>query len=263
MSSRNNILGKILVVILLFSFIYEIHFAYLPFNFPVIFGLIAFLVYILSKKIRTKCKNNGWQPTKLLAIFLPVLIFSFISIVLNQSWDFYFVKWYILFVLKVFACMLIMLLTKKYFGGLHYITLIKLFFLCSIIQVCLSIIMWALPDIKERLYLTLTLGAIEEEALDRTSGLRLNGYGTNFFGVGTVHGFILFSTVLLLKSRLKFLKSITVITVYIVVFIVSMMMARTTIIGFALAMLLLLLINKPKFNVLKLVTYTVIIGSIE
>lgn len=257
-SSRNNILGKILVFILLFSFIYEIHFAYLPLNFPVIFGVIAFLVYVLSKKVRTKCKSNGWQPAKLLAIFLPVLIFSFISIVLNQSWDFYFVKWYIFFVLKVFACMLIMLLTKKYFGDLHYITLIKLFFLCAIIQVGLSIIIWVLPDIKELLYMTLTLGDIGEEALDRTSGLRLNGYGTNFFGAGTIHGFILFSTALLLQSRLKFLKSTTVIILYIVVFIVSMMMARTTIIGFALAMLLLVLINKPKFNVLKLITYTVL-----
>lgn len=251
----DHILGKLLVVFLLFSFIYEIHFAYLPLNFPVMFGLMSFFIYAIDKGVRNKCRSYGWNIIKLINVFIPVLLIAFISIVFNLSWDFYFVKWYIFFVLKVFASMGIMYLAKKYFSDLYYTTLIKIFFCCTTMQIFLSLLMWVMPGIKEILYSTLTVGDIGDEALERTSGLRMNGYGTNFFGSGVVHGFILFLIPLLTQQRLKMAQSTIGIVLYALIFVVSMMMARTTIIGFVMGLFLLMLIKKPKFNTIKLIAY--------
>jgi len=247
--------GKLLVVFLLFSFIYEIHFAYFPLNFPVVFGLLSLFCYAFNKGLRNKCRSYGWNITSLISIFIPVLQIAFISIVINQSWDFYFIRWYIFFVLKIFACMSIMYLAKKYYSDLHYVTLVKIFFCCAVIQISLSLLMWVVPGIKEILYSTLTVSDIGDEALERTFGLRMNGYGTNFFGSGVVHGFILFVIPLLAQQRLKIVHSTIGMLLYALIFVISMMIARTTIIGFAMGLFLLIFIKKPKLNTLNLITY--------
>lgn len=249
----DHIWGKLLVVFLLFAFIYEIHFAYLPLNFPVMFGLMFFLIYTFNKGVKNKCRAYGWDINKLINVFIPVLLIAFISIVINQSWDFYFIKWYVFFVLKVYACVGIMYLAKNYFSDLCYTTIIKLIFVCAVIQIFLSLLMWVVPGIKEFLYSTLTIGNIGDEALERTSGMRMNGYGTNFFGAGVVHGYILLLVPLLAQQKLKFFRSTIVIVLYALVFVISMMMARTTVIGFAMGLFLLFFIKKPKFNNIKLI----------
>lgn len=248
-------LGKLLVFFLFFSYIYEIHYRFLPLAFPVVFGAFALFLYIVSKGVRNKCRDYGWNPVKLSTAFLPLAIFSFITIFLNQSWDFYFIKWYIFFVFKVFACVAMMLLAKKYFSELNYNTIIKILFFCGALQIALSLLMWIVPGTQDMLYKTLMQGALADEALERTAGLRLNGYGTNFFGAGAIHGFILLSSVLLLQNKIKAINNIVGIVLFIFIFAISMMMARTTLIGFAFSLVLLLLIRKPNFAIFKLLIY--------
>lgn len=249
----NKLANKILIVILFFSYIYEIHYNIFPWDFPVMLGFLGIILYVTSPKIRTYCYQQDWKVLRLSMLFIPILIVSLLSIIINQTSDLYFVKLAILTPIRIFGLIPIMLLIKHTYGKIHYTTIIWLFLICGVVQIFLAISMWLVPGLKNNLYTLLAFSEISEIILERTDGLRLNGFGTNFFGSGIIHGFMLILAILLLLTKNATMRNnIMVILICIILFIGGMMMARTTLIGGCFALLIYLLSQRNWLSSFKL-----------
>lgn len=241
----NKLANKILIVILFFSYIYEIHYNIFPWDFPVMLGLVSILTYIISPKLRTYCQQENWDILRLSITFFPILLVALVSLIINQTSDLYFIKLAILTPIRLFGLIPIILLIKQTYGNVHYTTILRLFLTCGIIQIFLAFSMWFIPGLRDNLYSLLASTELSDMILERTDGYRLNGFGTNFFGSGIIHGFMLILTMLLLLSYdTQATKHIVIISIFLIIFAGGMMMARTTVIGAAFAVFLYVISQK-------------------
>lgn len=249
----NKLANKILIVVLFFSYIYEIQYNIFPWDFPVMLGLVGIILYVISPRIRIYCYQQDWKVLKLSMVFIPILIVSLLSIIINKTSDLYFVKLAILTPIRIFGLIPIMLLIKHTYGKIHYTTIIWLFLICGIIQMFLAISMWLIPSLKNNLYTLLASSELSDMILEKTDGFRLNGFGTNFFGSGIVHGFMLILAILLLLTKNTTMRSnIMVMFICIILFLGGMMMARTTLVGACFAIIIYLLSQRNWLSNFKL-----------
>ena len=75
--------------------------------------------------------------------------------------------------------------------------------------------------------------------VDSTYGMRLQGWGSNFFGAGIINGLaLILMTYLFLNKRVRRLWCFTILYVFILV--IGILIARTTLIGFLFSLFYLL-----------------------
>ena len=126
---------KISAFVLLFSYIYQISYIFLPFNIPFVLGLIGLPMYIY--KYSSIRKNDRKYVEDILLSLLPVAIVAVFSIVKNLSTDFYFVKWAITNALYFFGAYFLFQLLKESFRNFTFGKLVELLVLCAVIQLSL------------------------------------------------------------------------------------------------------------------------------
>ena len=229
---------KVLAFALLFSFIYQISYVFLPFNMPFVLGFIGLPLYVYnSSAIRNK--DRKYVEDILLAL-LPVVIVALLSIVGNHSSDFYFVKWAIINVLYFFGAYFLFQLLKESFEDFSFVRLVDLFALCAVVQLSISLVMYFSPEVKDVLQSVIHESEIAKEAMERGTS-RMIGFGTHFFLSGTVHAFILMMiSFSFLYWKVSPLKSVVMILAYVYIAIVGTMMARTTLIGVLFSIVIIL-----------------------
>lgn len=235
---------KIIVLALLFSFIYQISYIFLPFNIPFVMGLAGMPIY-LSKYITFLRKDRKYVKDILLSL-LPVAIVAVLSIIGNHSHDFYFVKWAITNMLYFFGAYLMFQLLRRTFRGISFGQLVDLLVLCAVVQLSLSLVMYFSPVVKNTLQPLINESEIAKEALERAA-TRMVGFGTHFFVSGTTHAFILIMIAYSFTLRkVSHLKSVVLILSFIFISIVGAMMARTTLVGVLFAIVIVSLMRKGK-----------------
>lgn len=250
---------KIIAFVLLFSFIYQINYVFLPFNVPFVLGLIGLPLYIYnSSAIRN---GDSKYVRDILLALLPVAIVAFLSIAGNHSSDFYFVKWAIINTLYFFGAYFLFLLLKHSFRNFTFGRLVDLLVLCAVVQLSLSLVMYFSPGVKGVLQPLIHESEIAKEAMERAA-TRMVGFGTHFFLSGTVHAFILIMIAFSFTQRkVSLFKSVVLILSFIFISIVGTVMARTTLIGVLLAILIVSLMRKgKKYFIPVLVVSTIICG---
>ena len=235
---------KIIGFFLLFSYIYQISYVFLPFNVPFVMGLIGLPLY-LYKYTSLPGKDRKYVREILLSL-LPVAIVALLSIVVNHSTDFYFVKWAIINALYFFGGYLLVLLLRDSFNGFSFGRLVELLVLCAVVQLALSLVMYYSPAVKDVLLSFIHESEIAKDAMARAES-RLIGFGTHFFTSGTVHAFILIMIPFYFtQQQVSYLKSVLMILSFVFVAAVGTMMARTTLVGVLLAIVIVLLMRKGK-----------------
>jgi len=250
---------KVIVLVLLFSFIYQISYIFLPFNIPFVMGLAGMPIY-LYKNITFPRKDRKYVKDILLSL-LPVAIVAALSIIGNHSHDFYFVKWAIINMLYFFGAYLMFQLLRGAFRDLSFGRLVDLLVLCAVVQLSLALVMFFSPEVKNTLQPLIHESEIAKEAMERAAS-RLVGFGTHFFVSGTTHAFILIMIAFSFTLRkVSHLKSVVLILSFIFISIVGTVMARTTLIGVLLAILIVSLMRKgKKYFIPGLVVSTIICG---
>lgn len=250
---------KIIVLALLFSFIYQISYIFLPFNIPFVMGLAGMPVY-LYKNTTFPRKDRKYVKDILLSL-LPVAIVAALSIIGNHSHDFYFVKWAMTNMFYFFGAYLMFQLLRGAFRDFSFGRLVDLLVMCAVVQLSLALVMYFSPEVKNTLQPLIHESEIAKEAMERAA-TRLVGFGTHFFVSGTTHAFILIMIAFSFTLRkVSHLKSVVLILSFIFISIVGTVMARTTLIGVLLAILIVSLMRKgKKYFIPGLVVSTIICG---
>ena len=250
---------KIIAFALLFSFIYQIDYIFLPFNMPFVMGLAGMPIFLYKNNSFSR-KDRKYVRDILLSL-LPVAIVATLSIIGNHSHDFYFVKWAIINMLYFFGAYLMFQLLRGAFRDLSFGRLVDLLVLCAVVQLSLTLVMNFSPEVKNTLQPFIHESEIAKEAMERAA-TRLVGFGTHFFLSGTTHAFILIMTAISFTLRkVSLFKSVVMMLSFIFIAAVGSIMARTTLVGVLFAIVIVLLGRRgKKYFISGLVLSTIIIS---
>lgn len=201
-----------------------------PISTRVMMGVMGFFILLNSFRLNIISPFKG-------AILIAILsIFSAIS---NQTWDFAFVGYVGSMFLILFAAYFFLSLFPQYSIRDNSINkLLQIFVICVLIQSVATVLMFIFPSLGEILQNIFPIVARKSQ-LEDASGFRLLGIGSAFFGAGVVNGLALIIIIYLyLKGQFK--NPIVLMIDYLIIFMVGLMMARTTIVGFSFSIFLLL-----------------------
>lgn len=234
---KNCNIPSIFSVFLLFIYIYPLYIYGVPLSTRVIYALLGFGVILHGRYVKLSLLN----PLKGL---IPMFIMSLFTGIINRTFDFSFAKYCISVLIFFFAAFFLYnilshILKKKKWLDLDF--LIKLFIIVVTLQSIISILMFIVPNLTEILYAIFPIPEGEKATVEGLAGLRLIGLGSYFFAAGIIHGLsLIFIVYLYLKNKINK----KWIVIYIFNFFVGLLMARTTVIGFAMS-LLFMAIWKP------------------
>lgn len=174
---------------------------------------------------------------------VAIVICSLIAAVGNSTWNFQFVGYFVSMLMIFFAAYLFLSLFPLYIkkkDGLE--SLLKVYVNAVLVQSFFAVIMFVIPSLGEKLMAIFPVMG-SDEIIEHSLGFRLIGLGSAFFGAGVINGLGLITIVYLyLKGYIH--NVFKWVIIYIFIFFVGMMMARTTVIGFTIS-IFLLLIWKP------------------
>ncbi len=230
-----------IVFFIVFSYLYSISYFFLPFNFPFIMGFVGIIVFLFNRKDSIRYRGTITCFFKLLS--LPLFI-AVLSVLINLSFDFDFVKLQITNYFYLFGAYLLIKTMRWGERTITPTTVINYFIVAAVVQCIITLMMFMNPSLANSLQALLQYNDIATQSLDRTEGTRLIGFGAYFFSSGLIHGFVL----LLIVTRILLNKKNNVWTISILLFfwafivIVGAMLARTTLVGAAISMALLVYI---------------------
>lgn len=109
-----------------------------------------------------------------------------------------------------------------------------------VLQCIITLVMYFSDGVKDFLISIQLQTDITERAVDIAEKERLVGYGTGFFGAGSICGFgLIIMGYLFMKAELKTKQFLLLAVLYSFVFYIGLFMARTTIIGLAFSLMLI------------------------
>lgn len=206
---------------------------FIPHSINLSFGLLGMMMFLLCNK-RNRCliyqtkSSIRW----IIKTTFPIVAISIISCVINFSSDLEFVTYPVTACFAVFFSYLIAFLINDIYRDLDAKILIEYILVCQLIYMALSILMFVNPSIRTILLSILNLGSGAESAFLRTEGVRLICFGASFFTSGIVNGFVLIILSFYISVyEHSSLKTVLLYLYYILIIVVGMMMARTTLLG--------------------------------
>ena len=228
----------------LFFYIYAVPFVFLPVSTRVLFGVFGFLILateILQYKIKLKLNK---RLVYFLVLLLLIPFVALISIGINQTSDIEFIKYPISMLTILFASYFVAKVLNKFYRKLDFQNISLLIVNIILIQSIIAFMMFLIPELRDFLLGIQKLAPDDIERISDFFEFRIIGFGTMFFGAGVISGFGL----ILIGALLRFYKLSSKQTIwlsikFLFILVVGMMMARTTLIG---GLLGLMLIFMPK-----------------
>lgn len=243
---------KVGLTFLILFYLYPITLNILPFlSSRKLMAFIGMLLLII--RFSNKLYNREFFVKKeLIYIFLSLLLivsFSVITVIYNGTSELQFVSYVIsnliIFVSSYFVIKFINSINNEIPNNL----LIKLIVYSIALQCLISIIMHFVPSLKDLILSILAIDITQVEKIDDLSSARVIGFGLTFFWAGAYCGMGLILIAYLIRySYVKNNQILRFVFLYAFIFLVGMMMARTTIIGAALSMILLLFPHRFNFK---------------
>ncbi|MEL5895821.1 hypothetical protein AAE250_20285 [Bacteroides sp. GD17] len=228
-----NIKFYFLPFLFLFFYIYPLYFFGIPFSTRVILGVLGFLLCFMRFR---------FFPS-LFSIFKGaafIVIISICSALLNYTFDFFFASYVISVFLIFMAAYLFTLVFPNLMKEEDCFSIVLYLFVWTVcLQSFLAMVMFLSPELNAVLNTIFPL-PVDDSRVERLQGFRLMGLGIVFFGAGVINGLAMITIIYLyLARRLKHIWCWSII--YMFIFLIGMLMARTTIVGFAISILLLAL----------------------
>jgi len=233
-------LKKLLLLILLFFYVYPIEFVFLPFHTRNMIALLGFFwiyKYILDKKFVI----NKWVFYGMI-ISISIVLLSCLTMIINMTSDWFFVRQVIVNILTFCSVFCIIKTFKSAYRNISFYHIANWFVIVVLIQMFITLFMFMdssfrdlLTDIQRvDLLIADRLGVIID------GGIRFVGFGSFFFGAGVTNGFSLILISLLFKKKTGIFSSLFYIFCFIVIMSVGSIMSRTTLVGGAIALVVLL-----------------------
>jgi hypothetical protein len=229
--------------VILFFYIYSVQFVGMPFNIGtrVVLSILGFLLIIVT--ILYKTINFGFDK-RFLSVFLvlfSISIIALVSLIYNGTKDIeFFLKYPVSIILIMLSGYFVTKLVAYKSAVKSIPIIISLIINVVFIQVLISFIMFLYHPLGDWLNTIQVTSDQELSVLEETVEFRLVGFGSRFFGSGIVNGFAL----ILIGSVLKFEQTDKInvfkyAILFLFIFALGMMMARTTLVGGLLAISIL------------------------
>jgi len=230
--------------LIVFLYIYSIEFVSVPFALGtrVFIGLIGAVVFVL--RIRT----SSWLlpiDSSVLTVFRPLAFISMVSllsIAINSTDDYEFLfKYQISIALIFFAGYAVNFFIERFDNyGPKGMTLMSLVINVVLVQNLLALLMFFVSDLRSFLVSIQVVSDFEQSVLDEQGAFRLVGFGSKFFGSGVVNGYalLLIGYILRFTSQSRKQRNIYVLK-YLAILVLGMMMARTTMVGALLSVIIM------------------------
>jgi hypothetical protein len=200
------------------------------------FMTLFLIVGFLMRKYQSVPKN-------LFAIFilsLCVIIVAFVAVVYNTTSDLSLIKRPIIDLFCLPTAYLLIVFVKKQYGVIRFETIANFYIIAVIIQVLLSLFIFFSPEFRQVALGLLKQPPLGEAMINKLSDIRLIGFGAQFFSAGVIYSFVLMLIAAILKNNILSSKEMFwYICAFTLIFVLGMMTARTTLVGFLLSILVL------------------------
>lgn len=238
-----GLLARVFLQLSVFLYIYSVPLRGLPFGmgsrvlFTVLGFMLLFVNYIWLPGRHIKIKKD------VLFIWLALIIFiswSLLSIFVNQTRDLSIIKYTNSWVLIMIAGYFIVWLIGKVHKQVNFNLIANYIIMAVFMQACISLLMFIVPPFQQVMNQLQQLDFATEKKYGDSQGIRLLGFGSTFFTSGIVNGYCL----ILIAATIKYFKPTyrkLLLYVFLFVFItlIGIMMARTTLIGLVMALVIL------------------------
>lgn len=236
---------NIFIYIIVFLYIYPIQFTFLPVSTRFLFAIFGFAWYIVIFLLKRNFFTIHRFFFNFLLLLFSIAFVALVSILYNITYDFEYVKYVISMIIIIFASYFIINCLKELKYRMNFFTISILIINVVLIQSIIAFIMFLIPDFRDILLNIQKLSPEEIELVTIVNEFRMIGFGATFFGAGIVSGFALILIAKLIRLNQFSLKKILILSLkFLFIFVIGMIMSRTTLIGFFLAILLVLLPEK-------------------
>lgn len=223
----------IFITILLFFYIFPIKFNFLPQSTRSLFailGVIWFTMLYMQKR-----KNIIIIPHyifNILSLLIFIAIIGAVSIVYNLTSDLHFIKYIGTITLMLFGSYFIIMCIKKFKYQLNFQIISSLIINVVLIQTLIALSMFLVPEIRDALLSIKIPLAFNSEKIEELSEFRIIGFGAEFFTAGIINGFALILIAVQIRIYKFSSKKILFLSLnFLIILVVGMMMARTTMVG--------------------------------
>ncbi len=233
-----------MIFFLLFIFSLNLKLNFFPYYLGGVLGVLGLINLIFSIKKNRINKEFFY----LLFILMLIPFFYSISLIYNQTSDFYYLKtFFINNLVYLFSAFFLMQFFQKKINIFLYNEYILNLSKVVLLQLGLSLIMYVSPMFFDIIFYII---AMERDAdlLKNFNDSRVVGFGISFFGAGVFYSLVL----VLLADFISKNKSNFLIIVYLIIVVVGIIISRTTVIGFIFSLIIILWNYRSNVNLIGL-----------
>lgn len=267
-------LKTLFLLLTVFFYIYPVSFAFVPFGlrtrtlYAIAGGILIFFQDYGSLKKRTYyISKESWR---LVIISALVTLATICSLAINSTTEILYLYMPFSMLVVLIAAYFVVYCFKVLYKEVSFEILAQYIVGAIMLQMVFAIVFFLLPEFMLFCNELLAFGELERRAMEDTIGLRIQGFGTNFFEAGVVNSCSLLLIFTMLKHENTKRKTLYYIIALLLITGVGAMMSRTTFVGFGLGFLILfynssifrLRVSFKFFRVFKYILYIVCIVAI-
>lgn len=231
-----KIIGSILLLVCFFYTLYPQALDFRGSSIVSLTGIIGLIFFLIRGEF-------FGDVVSILKAYMPFVIFAIVAALVSGFYDPYLYSYSRSQIGWLFTAYLVTFLFFKVFpkGTLNQ----YLMFIVGAIglQCVATVLMHENPAINDFLTSLAMQTDLEELKRQQTEGARLLGYGVAFFGAGLICGLaLILITYILMSKRMGFIKLCLLGILYSFIFYVGLLSARTTVIGLAASLILLIIL---------------------
>jgi len=233
---------KVLLFAYFFLMIYKPEFRFTFHSVNTTFGLIGFAFFCMNHSKKDFLTYNAATYKPIIRTYLPVIVVSILSVIINMSFDLHFITYIITLGLYYFMAYLGAWGIYKVYGEITPRILLNFYIVAAFIHLGVSLARFANPAVNDILLSILRMSEADQLGLEHTMGGRLQGFGASFFTSGIINGFILIMIAFtLFEEHFSLTKKVFYVISFVFIFVIGLMNARTVMIGGGIGAFILLL----------------------
>lgn len=233
-----KLIKHLFLFLLLFIIICRPQFVFIPLGVNRFFGILGLLTYVFDKRNKRNIIGaSGASVWRMMKYVLPLVIVSFVSLLVNNTSDFYFPFYAISIFLGFFSAYFFAYVLYRFYGEVNETVINRYYTIVIVVFVLMALLCFFKPSVYEFFISIENYDEIALEAMERTEGTRLVGIGANFFTAAVINGIcLIILSVYIVTYRHSVRDYVILFVAFAIISAVGMMMARTTVFGAALGL---------------------------
>lgn len=229
---------RCLALAMLFFYIYPILFVGIPVSTRLLYSFIAIILVLYGICCKSSVLAKEYLPV--LSILFFIFSLSCLSIFINGTSDFEFIKYPVSIIAILFSAYALVRIFEMMDIPCNFNYIAKLFVSVVFTQCVVAVLMFVIPSFYELMTSMQVISIDEAEKMSSLSEMRIIGFGSQYFGAGITNGLALIILAYLIRVGEYDSTMLKASAMFLFIFAVGIGMARTTFIGFGIALLLLL-----------------------